>query len=122
MKTQAGSEPTKHTPGPWTASLAYGGGTAIWIAPQDGVKMVLQGAQCLRSDTIKYEQISVDQLDANATLIAASPDLLDALKASKQALAAAIEALAINEEAAALCEQAEDIADRAIAKATGVPS
>ena len=76
MKTQAGTEPTKHTPGPWTASLAYGGGTAIWIAPQDGAKMVLQGAQCVRSDTIQYEQISVDQLDANATLMAAAPELL----------------------------------------------
>lgn len=66
----------KHTPGPWAASNAFGGGTAIWIAPQDGPNMVLQGADCLRSDSIKYEQISVDQLAANATLIAAAPDLL----------------------------------------------
>ncbi|MDE3021942.1 MAG: hypothetical protein KGI54_08790 [Pseudomonadota bacterium] len=46
---------SKHTPGPWYSSLAYGSGTAIWIAPEDGQKMVLQGAQCLRSDSVKYE-------------------------------------------------------------------
>lgn len=71
---------SKHTPGPWAISNAYGGGTAIWISSKSGAPMVLQGAQCLRSDTAKYEQISVDQLQANARLIAATPELLGALQ------------------------------------------
>lgn len=62
---------TEHTPGPLAMSNAYGGGSAIWIAPNDGAKMVLQGAQCLRSDTVKYEEIGVDQLQANARRLVA---------------------------------------------------
>ena len=60
-----------HTPGHLTASNAYGGGSAFWIAPNDGAAMVLQGAQCLRADTVKYEEISVDQLQANARRLVA---------------------------------------------------
>jgi hypothetical protein len=71
----------KHTPSPWFASNAYGNGSAIWIAPTEGAKMVLQGANCLRSDSVKYEEISIEQLQANAKLIAAAPDLLAALEA-----------------------------------------
>jgi hypothetical protein len=43
--------------------------------------MVLQGANCLRSDSVSHEQIGVDQLVANAALIAAAPELLAALNA-----------------------------------------
>ena len=43
--------------------------------------MVLQGANCLRSYSVKYEEISIEQLQANAKLIAAAPDLLAALEA-----------------------------------------
>jgi hypothetical protein len=68
-----------HTPGPWFASSAYGNHSAIWIGPEQGVQMVLQGANCLRSDSVLHEQIGVDQLVANAFLIAAAPDLLAAL-------------------------------------------
>ena len=70
----------KHTPSPWFASNAYGNGSAIWIAPTEGAKMVLQGANCLRSDSVKYEEISIEQLQANAKLIVAAPDLYDALQ------------------------------------------
>ena len=71
----------KHTPGPWHASHAYGDGTAIWIAPEIGPKMVLQGAQCIRSDSVKLEFIGVRQLSVNAWLAAAAPELLDAITA-----------------------------------------
>lgn len=70
----------KHTPEPWFVSSAYGDGSALWISPEIGPKMVLQGANCLRSDSVKYEQISVDQLQANATLIVAAPELLDIVR------------------------------------------
>ncbi len=42
--------------------------------------MVLQGTNCLRSDSVKYDEISIKQLQANAKLIAAAPDLYDALQ------------------------------------------
>jgi hypothetical protein len=63
--------------------------------------------------------LTPEQRLANARLIAAAPELLQALQTAKQALAAAKEAMPMNWEASALCEQAEDIADAAIAKATG---
>jgi hypothetical protein len=74
------SAQAKHSPGPWFASSAYGDGSALWIAPQEGPAMVLQGAKCLRSDSVTHEQISIDQLQTNAALIAAAPELLAALK------------------------------------------
>jgi len=111
----------KHTPGPWNASYAYGGGTAIWIAPETGPAMVLQGAQCLRSDSVKHEQISVDQLSENAALMAASPDLLAALR--RISLAAMARDNIMGDACALLAAQAElrdanKQAMEAIAKAT----
>jgi len=67
--------------------------------------MVLQGAQCLRSDSVQYEQIKVDQLQANASLMAAAPELLEALR----------HVLVMNE----ISESEYPEAWAAIAKATG---
>jgi len=41
--------------------------------------MVLQGANCLRSDSVKYDEISIEQLQNNARLMAAAPDMLELL-------------------------------------------
>jgi len=72
----------EHTEGDLTVSNAYGDGSAIWITADSGAKMVLQGAQCLRSDTIKYEQISIDQLQANARRLAAKGITTESLEAN----------------------------------------
>jgi hypothetical protein len=69
----------KSTSTPWYVSNAYGNGSAIWIAPKEGPKMVLQGASCLRSDSVKYDEISIEQLQNNARLMAAAPDMLELL-------------------------------------------
>ena len=61
----------------------------------------------------------VDAPSEAAELRAQRDELLQALQTAKQALAAAKQAMPMNWEASALCEQAEDIADAAIAKATG---
>jgi hypothetical protein len=70
----------KSTSTPWYVSNAYGNGSAIWIAPKEGPKMVLQGASCLRSDSVKYDEINIEQLQNNARLMAAAPELLAALE------------------------------------------
>jgi len=56
---------SKHTPGPWKASLRHGNSDEWEImSPSDG----------------NWKVATVDTIKANANLIAAAPELLEALK------------------------------------------
>ena len=61
---------SKHTPGPW--QYAFEGGTTAFITEADGSTII-----CIRTteNTTAHKNLA-----ANARLIAAAPDLLDALK------------------------------------------
>lgn len=101
---------SKHTPGPWTVSELGASGNVsedyIFIEPCVAV--------------IERKVSGQDECDMpDACLIAAAPDLLEALAICRKALGAAIEFMPINCEAAALCEQADIIAAIEMAKATG---
>ncbi len=54
---------TKHTPGPWEA-------IGLDIRNQDDTNIV----------SLKYEENNTDEVEANARLMAAAPDLLEALQ------------------------------------------
>lgn len=62
---------SKHTPGPWTAydNAAYG--TAIMAGSATGQYV---------ASVQKYVGLSLETYQANARLIAAAPDMLEALK------------------------------------------
>jgi len=64
----------KHTPGPWMAMLKPFGG--FTIAPLKGGGRREIGSVLFRHDKIDI----VSEVDANARLIAAAPELLEALK------------------------------------------
>lgn len=65
-----------HTPTPWSVDIDDGGHIQVWanIGLSDEVEYSIV-ADCTEDETIPYEQAI-----ANATLIAAAPDLLKALK------------------------------------------
>jgi len=58
---------TKHTPGPWHADQSTDGGWAI--VPTEGFLIAVMA------------QVPPERIEPNARLIAAAPDLLDALRA-----------------------------------------
>lgn len=60
------------TPGPWVVGTAVNGN---WIEMADGKSVA----------RTFYEHVGAEQEDANAHLIAASPDMYDALEALAQA-------------------------------------
>lgn len=67
---------SKHTPGKWKIGIATVGG--FWIKDANGIDVV----SC-DGDTFRYGSISNE---ANANLIAAAPDLLEALKELRKRL------------------------------------
>ena len=71
---------TPHTPGPWYATdiaiIGNDGGT--WIAENPAVKWQTLKSVTKSGDAIVAE--SIKQANANAHLIAAAPDLLEALE------------------------------------------
>jgi hypothetical protein len=62
----------KHTPGPWFAKRAGGDGYFEWYVGRDG-------ENCSIAEDIA-DPMTRDPSEANAHLIAASPDLLESLK------------------------------------------
>lgn len=76
--SNAGSSPVDrkvmhHTPGPWTANISPQGGFDIEKDPNElGRYMVLA--------TLNAHESRADEMHANAHLIAASPELLEALQ------------------------------------------
>ena len=98
-----------HTPGPWYyAEWQHSGGTKFYIAQQDGAPYTENFSDTAEviCDTVSGEKYDLQK--ANATLIAAAPDLLEALQALVQY--------------AEDCDDDSQVVDRArdaIAKATG---
>lgn len=83
-----------YTKGPWQISAPRGNGTARTIWRSDGDE-----------ENSNWECIARDvHVDANARLIAAAPDMLEALRVAREALGA---------------NAARDAVDAAIAKAEG---
>jgi hypothetical protein len=63
----------KHTSGPWTVA----NGLQVW---KDGHNAVTSPRICtLRNASEPVDQIGTDEMEANGQLIAAAPELLDAL-------------------------------------------
>lgn len=99
----------QHTPGPWTVDSG-----SVWTqrpAYEDGT----QYARVAYMDR-DCEYTRPTERDANARLIAAAPELLEALQ--RILYAATAPAGAANGEAA-MCEHLKEAARAAIAKATG---
>ena len=94
---------TKHTPGPWTVT-ADGAGWYIECSPERGHSVAYIRAEIGDED----QDTSDDEKESNARLIAAAPELLEALK------------LIANAENSALdLAYCKGIARAAITKATG---
>ena len=68
------SDQPKHTPGPWFAKRTGGVGYFEWYVGRDGENYPI-------AEDIA-DPMTRDQSEANAHLIAAAPDLLEALKAA----------------------------------------
>lgn len=73
----------KHTPGPWFPALLYGYMTGVRAQNPETGRWVAH-AWCQTSTPASHEAHAkqVAQNEANARLIAAAPDLLEALQAS----------------------------------------
>lgn len=75
MKTDETKTPQKHTPGPWVVA----NGLQVW---KSGHNTVASPRICtLKNAAHPVEQISAEEQKANASLIAAAPELLEALQA-----------------------------------------
>lgn len=73
---------TSHTPGPWTFSRwDEHGYTRFYIAQQEGAPYTpdYSDVASMVSETVSGERVAVQE--ANARLIAAAPELLEALRA-----------------------------------------
>jgi hypothetical protein len=93
---------TKHTPGPWTLD-----GHNLSSVIRCTVPRGHPDAKHTCGDYETIAECGGDNWKANASLIAAAPDMLEALKAARDALGA---------------NAARDAVDAAIAKATGAQS
>jgi hypothetical protein len=114
---------SQHTPGPWSMMLQnsrpkeYGGGITFWEVPvQVGrgknagnvLALVCMGGPAATQST-------KESVEANARLIAAAPDLLEALRAYHY-----LPTVSVNGADLDGCRrEAERLAEAAIAKATG---
>lgn len=65
---------SKHTPGPWIFD-----GDLVWAASIDGYVANTRTEDMTSGENIAKRD-ALEQIEANARLIAAAPDLLDALK------------------------------------------
>jgi hypothetical protein len=66
----------KHTPGPWSAER-------VWDIPETKVHAYFHGEPYALAEV--YSTFTSGEREANAKLIAAAPDLLDALRAMREA-------------------------------------
>lgn len=118
----------KHTPGPWRAvcldvvegRTAGDSGVRFWMIEQD-LDGAYRGGICNVHQAEDIGGITIAERDANARLIAASPELLDSLVGYMSAVetmnAAMKDGLNVHGAVAALVGW-EDMAKAAIAKAT----
>ena len=98
----------EHTPGPWQV---YTDGTKTFIAAANGRVVVVDLYD-------ENNEPSIEELEANARLIAAAPALLQALKDTREALAAWVE-IAEEQDQREGDYTALEEADQAIQKAEG---
>jgi hypothetical protein len=108
---------TQHTPGPWAFSQsAQYGDTRFYVAQGDGAPYTphYSDVATLIAETVNDERRSIQE--ANARLIAAAPDLLDALKKVMPFIDCIA---AVTREEIIEYEAAMKMADAAIKKATG---
>ena len=94
----------KHTPGPWVVTTC----ADYWVAAEDGAGI----AHCGDIEWANHE-VMQHEWEANARLIAASPDMLAALEAIEQFDLSWSNSMDTN------VEGIKDIASAAIAKAKG---
>lgn len=73
---------TKHTPGPWVTKRE--GFSTVYVEARIGGGWIQEVAACGPTDAGREQQ------EANASLIAAAPDLLEALKDMHQVLSEAM--------------------------------
>lgn len=97
---------TQHTPGPWKVSQSASLSAGRPVKTRDGQAVALCPAAGLG---LPFDQ-ACDQADANARLIAAAPDLLEACKRALDI---------INKETCGFYGDDRKIIESAIAKATG---
>lgn len=118
----------KHTPGPWTTgeplALFEGGSTRFHISQEDGAPYTSNYSDVAQflAETIPGEKLEVQK--ANALLIAAAPDMLEALQrvvAAEKAVNSMYWDGRGGDEPAVIreFENSVDAARAAIAKATG---
>ena len=107
---------TQHTPGPWLPEF---GEAARVRAQQDGGQVAIM--MNLKGQFGLAGRRTVEEVEANARLIAAAPDLLEALIEVTATLAwnAHGECRALHEGPIMPSSQAVEVAKVAIAKATG---
>jgi hypothetical protein len=105
---------SKHTPGPWVVSHGYDG--SISVDTVDYVRLNLTTAcKIVVADICKHEMAEHFSAEANARLIAAAPELLEAL----QDVCARLLYRGVSTDAGHPDRTALEVARAAIAKATG---
>lgn len=78
---------TEHTPGPWFATPYYSHDTLVRSGnPETGRRVAITFAAQQSVKTTDGYKASIQMNEANARLIAAAPDMLDALKLANEAL------------------------------------
>lgn len=107
------SSAQKHTPGPWHHQTAFGTIYSQATCVTNAVASVLTKKNAGGSDVKDAEAV------ANGNLIAAAPDLLEALKTALSALQSASDSVAWHAGLAKQNDSATEAARAAIAKAEG---
>lgn len=105
----------KHTPGPWHVCFTRIGKEVIYWHVADSKSGTLNAIAC--ADEGRGKQFPSSQLEANANLISAAPELIEALQSLDRRFRVGIELGLSAEEAYDSFYQ--EIVSEAIAKATG---
>jgi hypothetical protein len=103
----------QHTAGPWTARLAGTTGLRWRINTSDNRSLAE-----LRNDP-RMTGVQTDEVDANALLIAAAPELLEALEQTRDDIYMYLEWARRNGKSNSELKRIGSCIDAAIAKATG---
>lgn len=99
----------KHTPGPWSAVI----GSSFWTVEEGGGQRI---ANTLDSECVFIGSDEYNHSEANAHLIAAAPDLLEALESALEAFEEIQGSCSTDR---IICQEESQKARAAIAKAKG---